>query len=238
MKHLLFFLLIITSTATFGQRLKRADKAIINDLKTTVTFLASDEMEGRRTGTPGEKLAYEYLSGQLEQIGLQPKGTNGSYLQPFDVNEGKQIMPETHFSIDGNKLEVEKDFFPFIYSPNGKISSYASPAIKESDAPWFLDLKEILENNENNPHFDLTDAIKTKAAECKSKGATALIVHNSGSKETDLKFEGKSKMEAVGIPIVFITKDAAKKYLSESTMDHKIDLQVAIGEKKRSEVGS
>ena len=234
MKQLLLFLLIITSTTTFGQRLKKADKAIINDLKTTVTFLASDELEGRRTGTPGEKLAYEFLSAQLEKIGLQPKGTNDSYLQPFEVHEGKQILPETYFSIDGNKLEVEKDFFPFIYSPNGTISSYASPAIKESNAPWFLDLKEILENNANNPHFDLSDAIKTKAVECKAKGATALIVHNSGPAETDLKFEGKSKLEAVEIPVVFVNKEAAKKYLSDNTTDHKIDLQVAIGEKKRS----
>ena len=234
MKHLLLFLLIITSSTTFGQRLKKADKAIINDLKTTVTYLASDELEGRRTGTPGEKLAYEYLSRQLEIIGLQPKGTNGGYLQPFEVNEGKQILPEAHFSIDGNKLEAEKDYFPFIYSPNKTINAYASPAIKESDAPWFLDIKELLVKNENNPHFDLSDAIRLKAIECKGKGATALIVHNSGTTETDLKFEGKSKIELIEIPVVFVTKDAAKKYLAESTTDHKIDLQVAIGEKQRT----
>ncbi len=234
MKNLLLFLLIITSATSFGQRLKKADKAIIDNLKTTVTFLASDEMEGRRTGTPGEKLAYEYLSGQMQNIGLQPKGTNGSYLQQFEVNEGKQILPEAYFSIDGNKLEVEKDYFPFIYSPNRTINAYASPAIKESDAPWFLDIKDLLTENENNPHFDLSDAIRRKAIECKGKGATALIVHNSGTTETDLNFEGKSKIELIEIPVIFVTKEASNKYLNESTTDHKINLKVAIGEKKRS----
>jgi hypothetical protein len=233
MKQFLLFLLITISTTAFGQKLKKADKAIINDLKATVTYLASDELEGRRTGTAGEKLAYTYLTKQLENNGIQAKGVNG-YLQSFEVNEGKQIMPETSLSIDSKKLEIEKDFFPFIYSPNASVHSYASPAIKESDAPWFLDINEILKKNEDNPHFDLSEAIRTHAIDCKRKGATALIVYNSGDKETDLKFEGKSKLDPVAIPVIFITKEAAKKYLSDNTTDHKIDLNVEIGDKKRS----
>ena len=233
MKQFLLFLLITISTTAFGQKLKKADKAIINDLKATVTYLASDELEGRRTGTAGEKLAYTYLTKQLENNGIQAKGVNG-YLQSFEVNEGKQIMPETSLSIDSKKLEIEKDFFPFIYSPNASVHSYASPAIKESDAPWFLDINEILKKNEDNPHFDLSEAIRTHAIDCKRKGATALIVYNSGDKETDLKFEGKSKLDTIEIPVIFITKEAAKKYLSDNTTDHKIDLNVEIGDKKRS----
>ncbi len=233
MKQFLLFLLITISTTAFGQKLKKADKAIINDLKATVTYLASDELEGRRTGTAGEKLAYTYLTKQLENNGIQAKGVNG-YLQSFEVNEGKQIMPETSLSIDSKKLEIEKDFFPFIYSPNASVHSYASPAIKESDAPWFLDINEILKKNEDNPHFDLSEAIRTHAIDCKRKGATALIVYNSGDKETDLKFEGKSKLDPIAIPVIFITKEAAKKYLSDNTTDHKIDLNVEIGDKKRS----
>lgn len=233
MKHFLLFLFIATSTASFGQKLKKADKAIINELKASVTYLASDELEGRRTGTAGEKLAYSYLASQLERNGIQAKGENG-YLQTFEVNEGKQIMPETSLSIDGEKLEVEKDFFPFIYSPNGVVNAYASPAIKESDAPWFLDINDLLKKNEDNPHFDLADAIRTQAINTKRKGATALIVYNTGEKETELKFEGKSKVAAVEIPVIFITNDAAKKYLLESTTDHKIDMKILIGDKKRS----
>ncbi len=233
MKHFLLLLLITTSTATFGQKLKKADKEIINDLKAIVTYLSSDELEGRRTGTAGEKRAYAYLSTQLQKNGITSKGDNG-YLQSFEINEGKQIKPETSLSIDGNKLEIEKDFFPFIFSPNVSVNSYASPAIKERDAPWFFDVNELLKNNVENPHFDLEDAIRTKAVEYKKKGATALIVYNTNEKDVELKFEGKSKIAPVEIPVIFITKDAAKKYLSETTTDHKIDLNVLIGDKKRS----
>ena len=234
MRQFLLFIFIVTATTTFGQKLKKADKAIISDLKETVTYLSSDELEGRRTGTAGEKLAYTFLSKQLEKNGIQAKGENNSYLQSFEVNEGKQVMPETSFSIDGQKLKLEKDFFPFIYSPNGAINAFASPAVKESDAPWFLDIHDLLKKNEDNPHFDLSEAIRTNAIDSKGKGATALIVFNSGDKETDLKFEGKSKIAPVNIPVIFITKDAAKQYLSNNNSDHKIDLKVVIGDKKRT----
>jgi aminopeptidase YwaD len=35
---------------------------LLNNLRTHVEFLASDRLEGRRTGTEGEKLAAEYIS--------------------------------------------------------------------------------------------------------------------------------------------------------------------------------
>ncbi len=47
-----------------------------------VAFLASDEMEGRQTGTEGEKIALAYISKRFEELGLTGKGTNG-YVQPF-----------------------------------------------------------------------------------------------------------------------------------------------------------
>ena len=140
MKYILLSLLLSYSVA-FGQKLKKADKAIINNLKSTITYLASDSLEGRRTGTPGEKLAYEYLSGEFEKVGLTPKGSTGSYLQAFEVNEGKQILPQTHLSINGTSLEIEKDFFPFIFSSNGSVSALASPSIEENNTPWFLTSK-------------------------------------------------------------------------------------------------
>jgi hypothetical protein len=233
MKYILLSLLLFSSIA-FGQKLKKADKEIINNLKSTITYLASDSLEGRRTGTPGEKLAYEYLSGEFKKTGLTPKGSASTYLQAFEVNEGKQILPQTHLSVNGTSLEVEKDFFPFIFSSNGSVSALASPSIEENNAPWFFDIKDLLDENANNPHFDLEDAIKNKAIGCAAKGASALIVYNSGTKNDELKFEAKSKTSLVKIPVIFLSKNAATKYLNENTADLNLDIQVAIGDKKRT----
>ena len=81
-----------------AQRLKKSDKIIIDNLHNEIDYLASDKLEGRRTGTPGEKLAYEYLSDQFKKIGLIPKGDNNTFIQSFEINEGKEILPSTHFN--------------------------------------------------------------------------------------------------------------------------------------------
>ncbi len=162
MKKILF-LLILVSQGAIGQKLKKSDKAIIENLKTGITYLSSDQMEGRRTGTPGEKMAYEYLSDQFEKSGLQPKGNENSFIQSFDINEGKEILPTTHLLIDDSSIEINDGFFPLIFSADGEAKGDVSPAFKEKGRPWFWDIGESVEENKNNPHYDLNDAIRNKA---------------------------------------------------------------------------
>jgi len=50
MKNALFILLLFTQVA-FSQRLKKADRIIMDNLHTEIGYLASDKLEGRRTGT-------------------------------------------------------------------------------------------------------------------------------------------------------------------------------------------
>ena len=232
MKTFLFFLILVPHFAS-AQRLRKSDKAIINNLRDEISFLASDKLEGRRTGTPGEKLAYEYLSAQFKSIGLIPKGDNNSYTQAFEINEGKQILPQTHLVINTNDLVLEKDFFPFIFSGQGSIDAYASPALLEKKMPWFLDIKEMIEKNKANPHFDLEEEIRTEAIDFASKGASAVIVYNTGAADDELRFETNEKIEPLNIPVVFITKDAEKKYLGDNSANLEINLKVAIADKKR-----
>ncbi len=195
MKHLLLFILCIPQLVA-AQKLTKSDKAIIENLKSEIGFLASDKLEGRRTGTAGEQLAYEYLAAQFKNIGLAPKGNNG-YIQPFEVDEGKQILPATNLSINENALELNKDFFPLEFSGNGKIKENVSPAIREKDAPWFLDINDLLEENANNPHFDLVNLLKVKTGESIKMGASAFIIFNSGDKDDGLQFDGKSKISHI-----------------------------------------
>lgn len=52
-------------------------------LKVDVVYLASDYLLGRETGTQGELMAAEYLAHRLQEIGVQPAGTE-EYFQTFD----------------------------------------------------------------------------------------------------------------------------------------------------------
>ncbi len=227
-------LAVLTSQFAVAQKIKKADKIILTNLQTHIAYLADDKLEGRRTGTTGEKLAYEYIIREFTKSGLTAKGDNGSFIQAFEVNEGLQINPSTHLFINGFDLELEKEYFPFIFSANESVEAAPSIALRESGTVWFWDIKDKLEENKDNPHFDLTDAIKTKANDVAAKGATGLIIYNTSGIKDELKFEPKAKSERVKIPVLYVTESIKKKYLYDETATLDIKLKVDIGDKTRA----
>src|ERR1700754_2240500 len=174
--------LIVTlfiSSTVFSQRLNKADRAIVTNLQSHIGYLADDKLEGRRAGTAGEKLAREYISSQFRAAGLEAKGDNGDWFQSFEIHDGKQVNKSTLLLINSNDLKLDEDFFPLVYSANKSLEAAVSIALKEQNVPWFFDLQDMLEENKDNPHYDLKEAIKNKAKQVAGKGATALILYNS-----------------------------------------------------------
>jgi hypothetical protein len=214
-------------------KLSKADNTTVTNLQASISYLASDKLEGRRAGTNGEKLASEYISQKFQAAGLQPKGSEG-FFQPFEIYDGKQINSATHFVINENNLAVNKDFFPFPFSQNTSIEALPSIAVQEADMPWFYDLKETMEENKNNPHFDLNEYIRNNAKKAKSRGASAVILYNSSSIDDQLKFDSKDRTEKLDVPVLYVTRDAAKKYFGDQTATIDIKLKVDIGDKKRT----
>ncbi|QTD39198.1 M28 family peptidase [Polaribacter batillariae] len=72
-----------------------------NRIKEDVTFLASDQLEGRQTGTQGEKKAAKYIANRFRELGLQPKGTQ-EYLQPFTFKPKTNPHDEVKFNVNGD----------------------------------------------------------------------------------------------------------------------------------------
>jgi hypothetical protein len=68
-----------------------------NKIKEDVAFLADDKLEGRQTGTEGEKAASDYLVKRFKELGLQPKGTEG-YLQAFNFTPKTNPHDEVKFT--------------------------------------------------------------------------------------------------------------------------------------------
>src|SRR5437763_13594687 len=52
---------------------QRADEAApsVERLRSHITYLASDKLEGRRTGSEGANLAAEYISREFSRVGLR-----------------------------------------------------------------------------------------------------------------------------------------------------------------------
>lgn len=56
-------------------------------IRVDVVYLASDLLEGRQTGTPGETMAAEYIAHRMQEIGLSPKGSQDWYYEfAFSTN--------------------------------------------------------------------------------------------------------------------------------------------------------
>ncbi len=232
MKHL-FWLFLLPLQFGYAQKLKKADKEILNGLQNNIAYLADDKLEGRRTGTAGEKLASDFIIDQFAKAGLVARGEKGGYLQEFEVNDGKMISPSTHLIINGSDLQVNKEFFPMPFSANKSVESMSAIALQESGEPWFYDIKDVIEKNKNNPHFDLIGTLKDKAADAEKKGAKGFLVYNSSPEEDNLKFDAKAKSDLLNIPVVYITKEAKKKYLKDETATLDIKMKVLVEDKKR-----
>ena len=69
-------------------------------MKKDVTYLASDKLEGRKTGSKGEKKAANYIIKQFKKNNIKAKGSN-NYLQSFK----KKVKLNTHSDDEGKEIE-------------------------------------------------------------------------------------------------------------------------------------
>jgi hypothetical protein len=58
--------------------------ALAANIREHLMYLASDELEGRLAGYPGNDKASEYIAGKIKAWGLKP-GNGDSYFQPFQI---------------------------------------------------------------------------------------------------------------------------------------------------------
>lgn len=95
MRNLLFLLFLSFLTSC---KLAQNEETRI---KEDVAFLASDDLEGRQTGSKGEKIAANYISNRFIQLELQPKGTK-KYLQAFSFKPKTNPHEQVKFNVNGD----------------------------------------------------------------------------------------------------------------------------------------
>ena len=223
---------------------KKAElKKTEQSLRTHVTYLADDKLEGRRTGTVGEKLAMEYIAQQFQAIGLAAKGTS-NYYQPFSVNEGREMKASTMLSFTKSfstgatakkVLEAGTDFFAFPFSANGVVSGIATAGLQEVGSPWLMDIAVVLEDNSNNPHFDLSTYVYEFSKNAKRKGATAVLWYNSGNQDDKLSFNAKDRSPVLDLPVIYLYKKPLEGVrAADDEGELSFNATIQLGEKMRN----
>jgi hypothetical protein len=229
----LFLIFIFNVDAQSKKAKAKADKTTTVNLQEHIQYLASDKLEGRRAGSPGEVLAMEYIIGMFKKYKLSPKGDSG-FRQEFEIIEGLAFnSPDNFFSVNDQKLEPKVDYYPLSFSANKGAKGSVSPLLREEKEIWFWNVADVLDDNKNNPHFDMLDAVKEEAQKAAAKTANALIVYNSSPDADNILFNKKDTAGAVDIPVIYITKDGMQKYFSDPTNIYDLDLNVHLAADNR-----
>lgn len=76
-------------------------------LRAHTRFLADDRLQGRDTGSPGERMAREYIASELERIGVVGAAPNGGYFQPVPLKRATINDDATLLALERNGVRVE-----------------------------------------------------------------------------------------------------------------------------------
>lgn len=111
MKKILLLVLLLPAIAGWSQ--KKANPTVYaktitaDDLKKHLYIVASAEMEGRETASPGQKKAAAYIETQFRSLGLQP-GNKGEYQMIYPVYQDS--MTGASVEVNGVTFSLDKDF--------------------------------------------------------------------------------------------------------------------------------
>jgi hypothetical protein len=81
-------------------------------MKDYLTFIASDEMEGRDTPSRGLDTTAKFIAMNLARWGFKPGGDNGTFLQRIDLKRDRVEGAQTRVELNGRVLTPGTDYIP------------------------------------------------------------------------------------------------------------------------------
>jgi hypothetical protein len=226
--------------------LTQEQDSILERMRKDVTFLASDECEGRGVGTKGLDKAADYIAAQFKQSGLKPGGLNGTYFQPFPFCTNAQLDGESVLVLQGpddKKITLKQgvDFQVLGTSAAGKLSAplvfvgygvtargiaYDDYAGVDVKGKMVIALRRLPRWNDKDKPFDGVNKDDLAALDAKqfraqlSKAAAVVLVNDATEMPNDalVPFATMARgIVTVSIPYVQIKRAVIDELLKEST---------------------
>lgn len=204
-----------------------SEKKVVKQLKKDIGYLASDKLEGRRTGSEGERLASEYMIAYYKAQGIQ--GYKGKYIYPFEFTIGRKSGKTTTISVDGTELKKAKLAFPLAFSANKQISGEAIPGIMEQGKIWLTPMFED-EEQAKDPHFNWEKSAFERCEQAIKTGATAVVFYDQYDAKYPAEFNKRSEYEALSIPVAYITYKGYQQQHMTDGKEVKIELNMNLEE--------
>lgn len=219
------FLFLLISGCTMRNAVHTyTDTEVISHLKEHIGTLASDQFEGRETGTNGEALSSAYISQQFKKIGLKAMGTK-KFLQPFNFNEGANFGEANQLYVNDDKYKFEEDFYPLPYSGNKIVTGYIArvgygiyaPSLETDDYKTKINITKkifVIETSDpdsGNVHTRFGDYdLRWRVDYAIARGAAAIIFINSDGTGENPPMDFTRKITPTSVPVIFAKGKAAE----------------------------
>jgi hypothetical protein len=229
---------------------------IVERMRKDITFLASDECEGRGVGTLGLDLAAQYIAVQFSRAGLKPGGVNGTYFQPFPFATNAQLDGESTLTLEspqGKKIELKQgvDFqiigtsaagtfkAPLVFVGYGTSArtlaydDYTGIDVKGKAVVALRRLPRWSDKDKpfDGPNKDELASLDAKQYRAQANKAAAILLANDASDAKDdlMPFQTMSRnIVTVSIPYVQIKRSILDVLLKDVTGDSLEDTEKAI----------
>lgn len=116
---------------------RAVDTIAANQLRNYLTFIASDEMEGRDTPSRGLDETAKFLTMNLARWGFKPAGGDGSFFQRIELRRDRADTGLTKVELNGRALTEGTD-----YLPAGGAGTVSGQLVFAGNG-WFVKSKEI-----------------------------------------------------------------------------------------------
>lgn len=213
------------------------------ELENHISFLASDELKGRKTGTADADKAADYIRKEYKKYHLQLLGEDG--FQYFNVTTGVELGDKNTLTVDGKNFVLGNDFSVLPFSGNGtvsanvifagygfnfKVDTFSWNDYEKIDVKgkWVLILRGDPEYDKNESLFVpySSDRAKTLTAQDLGAAGVLFVSPENIDKEDKLSTLKTDKRAAqMKIPVLHISRQTANILLSKSGFN--IDLMAA-----------
>jgi Tol biopolymer transport system component len=227
-----------------------------NDLYAVVSYLASDELEGRLAGSAGGRLAAEYIAAQMKRVGLQTVATNDGFFQPYEFNAGARVLTNANRLVVTSPggapvaFTVEQDFRPLSFSataeadgelvfvgyglsvpgkPGEGYDSYAGVNVSNK---LVLVLRYVPEEVDAKRRAELNRfaGLRYKAMHAREHGAKAVLFVTGPTSPNAgelVNMSSDSSLAGSGLPIISISSNVVNALFAGSGKDLR-ELQAAL----------
>ncbi len=208
-----------------------AAEEVVKQLRADIGYLASDQLEGRRTGTKGEALAGMFIEKRMAAIGLLPFGS--SFRRPFKFEWGKELSPEVRLTISSKYVSVPEDAFPTGFSAAGSDENYVLPESKEGNSPWLIALYDS-EQDADNPHYDWEKEAFERARKAIDRGATSVLFYDKYGSKYAPKYSKRSDYENLSVPVLILGKKVYDQYIKDMKVMQPVYMNIAFKKEYRT----